>query len=806
MRVPLSWLREYVDISLTPEQLAERLTLLGMEVKGIERWGADWRKVVVGELLTVEKHPFADRLHLTTVNVGGPEILHIVCGAHNIAPGQRVPVALPGAVLPGDRRIERTEKMGIESEGMLCSGDELHITSDAEGILILPPETPLGIQLSDLYGDVILDVDVKPNRGDALCLLGLACEVASATGATVRPPEITVEEAGGPVGDRLTVDVREPELCTRFVGRWISGAKIGPSPDWVQMRLQAAGMRPVNNVVDASNYVMLELGKPTHTFDGASVRGGTIVVRLATAGERLQTLDHVDSEITDATTEIAIESAVFDPVSIRRTGHRYALRSEASLRFEKGQEFRLARMGADRVAQLTLAWAGGSVAKGRIDTAPNEPIEARLAFRPARVGKLLGEAIATAEQRDLLSRVGIATEDAPAGTRIQVALEPKPLVVDPGTEEVLVALVPTWRRDLAIEADVAEEVARVRGYETTPAHLPDTLMPAFRPSPTSVRDMLRQTLAGAGISEVVTHALVSPADEARLRWPADSSEPAIPPEVRAPDGGSITVTNPLSAQHSELRQHIGASLLDVLSLNERQGRGDVAIFEIGQCHALVDGKPAEWTRVAFLLSGAAEPAAWNRPIRQYDLDDAKGILELVCGRLRLPAPMFAPDTRGFPFHPGRALLAGTAEAGEFVGGRVAELHPDVLEAWDLRSQRVILAEVAVPGLNQPRPKSLHVEPIGRFPEVERDLAVIVNDGLLAADVESTIRRHAGELLRGLRLFDLYRGAPLAADEKSLAYRLVLGAGDRTLTEAEIDAAIVQVRTGLAEELDAHIRS
>src|ERR1035437_4340467 len=230
MRVPLRWLREYVDVQQTPEQLAERLTLLGMEVKGIEQWGADWRSVVVGELLTVEKHPFADRLQLTTVNIGSGEPLHIVCGAHNIAPGQRVPVALPGAVLPGDRRIERTEKMGIASEGMLCSGDELHITSDAEGILIMPSATPLGVQLSDLYGDVVLDVDVKPNRGDALCLIGLAREVAAAPGAPLRWPDIEVDEAGRPVGDRLKVEVREPELCPRFVGRRVAGAPTGPSP------------------------------------------------------------------------------------------------------------------------------------------------------------------------------------------------------------------------------------------------------------------------------------------------------------------------------------------------------------------------------------------------------------------------------------------------------------------------------------------------------------------------------------------------------------------------------------------------
>jgi phenylalanyl-tRNA synthetase beta chain len=828
-------LREYVDIQLTPEQLAERLTLLGMEVQGVDKWGADWRSVVVGELLTVEKHPYADRLHLTTVNIGSGEPLHIVCGAHNIAPGQRVPVALPGAVLPGERRIERTEKMGIASEGMLCSGDELHITSDAEGILILPTGTRLGVQLSDLYGDVVLDVDVKPNRGDALCLIGLAREVAAATGATLRWPEIGVEEAGGPVTDHLKVEVREPELCSRFVGRWVGGVKIGPSPDRIQMRLQAAGMRPVNNVVDASNYVMLELGKPTHTFDGAAVADGTIIVRRALPGERLETLDHVTreltadtlviadpkgaigiagvmggaaSEITDSTTEIAIESAIFDPVNIRRTGHRYALRSEASLRFEKGQEFRLARVGADRVAQLTLAWAGGVCARGTIDTAPEEPVSARLAFRPSRVGRLLGASISTSEQRALLERVGIETEPAPAETRIQVADEPKPLVVDAGADEVLVAVVPSWRRDLAIEADITEEVARVRGYEMTPAHLPDTLMPAYRHSPLRVRDAVRATLAGAGLSEVVTHALVAPADEAALGWPDDLGEelrPAVATDHPSV-GDPINGTNPLSAQHSVLRRHLIASLLDVLALNERQGRESVAVFEIGKGYGRVDGTPWEWDRLAVLLAGSSVPAGWNQQSRSFDLDDAKGIVELLCRVLRLPSVTYTADRQGRPLHPGRALTVASESGSEAIGGRVGELHPDVLARLDLRTPRVVVAELSIRGLTSGDLPNVRVAPMPRFPLVDRDLAVIVDETTSAAEVQASISRHGGELLRNLSLFDLYRGTPLATSEKSLAFRLVFGASDRTLTEAEIDAAVARVRSGIATDVGARIRS
>ncbi len=531
MRVPLSWLRDYVDIELTPEQLAERLTLLGMEVKGLERWGEDWQNVVVGELLSVERHPRADRLSLTRVTVGSGEPLEIVCGATNIAVGQRIPVALPGAVLPGERRIERTEKMGVTSNGMLCSGDELRLTADGDGILILPPEAPLGTPMADLYGDVVLDVDVKPNRGDVLSLVGLAREVAAVTGATVRFPETDPPETGDPIEGRLAVDVEEPALCPRFVARLVNGVTVGPSPDRVQMRLIAAGQRPVSNVVDVSNYVMLELGKPIHTFDARAVHDGRIVVRLARDGERMETLDHVDreldpetlliadpagplgiagvmggaaSEVSDATTDVVVESAIFDPVSIRRTAFRYGLRSEASLRFEKGQEHRLARLGADRSARLIEEWAGGTVATGVIDTNATEPPPARVPFRPARVNRLLGVEVPADEQRALLDRVGVATEPAEAGTRVPVASGPQPLEVDATETEALVAIVPTWRRDLEIEADVAEEVARVRGYELIPDILPHTPMPPYRPSPLRLRDAVREILVGAGLSETIS--------------------------------------------------------------------------------------------------------------------------------------------------------------------------------------------------------------------------------------------------------------------------------------------------------------
>jgi phenylalanyl-tRNA synthetase beta chain len=824
----LSWLRDYVDVQLTPEQLAERLTLLGMEVKTVQALGSDWQNVVVGELLAVERHPRADRLSLTRVTVGDGEPLEIVCGATNIAVGQRVPVALPGAVLPGDRRIERTEKMGVVSNGMLCSGDELQLTADADGILILPADAPLGKPLVDLYGDTVLDVDVKPNRGDALSLVGLAREVSAVTGAPVGFPETAPPETGPPIGERLRVEVEEPALCTRFVGRWVGGVTVKPSPDLVQMRLLAAGQRPVSNVVDVSNYVMLELGKPIHTFDAAAVHDRRIVVRLARDGERLETLDHVvreltldtlliadpegplaiagvmggaTSEISDSTTDVVIESAIFDPVSIRRTAFHYALRSEASLRFEKGQEHRLARLGADRTARLISEWAGGEVAGGVVDTAPEEPPAPRVAFRPARVARLLGTELPATEQRDLLARVGIATDSAAAGTQILVATAPQPLDVDPGGTETLVATVPSWRRDLAIEADIAEEVARVRGYETLSGITPHTPMPPYRHSPLRLRDTVRETLAGIGLAEAVTSALVSPAMVERF-GPIDD---IVVPGEGVASGRPVAVTNPLSSQHSVMRQSLIGSLLEVVSTNQRQGRTDVAIFEVGKGYgATEDGDSThEWWRLGLALTGAAEPASWNRTARPFDLDDAKGVIEAIARRLGLPTPGYSPLGDDPRLHPGRAARV---QAGGELAGRVGEIHPAVVDALDLREARILVAELAIAGLSGGQPSVPRTTTPSRHPAIERDLAVIVAADVPAASVEASIRSHGGPLLRAATLFDIYRGRPLGADEKSLAYRLAFQADDRTLVESEVEAAVSAVTDGLASDVGGRLRT
>ena len=837
MRVPLSWLREFVDFDLTPEQLAERLTLLGMEVKGIERRGIDWANVVVGELLAVEKHPRADRLSLTRVTTGSGEPLEIVCGATNIAVGQRVPVALPGAVLPGNRRIERTEKMGVVSNGMLCSGDELGLTADADGILILAPETPLGANLADLYGDVVLDVDVKPNRGDGLSIVGIAREVAAVTGGRVQLPPTDVVEEGPAVTDRLTVAVADEELCPRFVGRWIQGVTVGPSPDWVQMRLMAAGFRPISNVVDASNYVMVELGKPIHTFDAAAVARdaagrASIEVRLATAGERLATLDHVEreldaetlliadpdgplgiagvmggatSEVSDATRDVIVESAIFDPVSIRRTAFRYALRSEASLRFEKGHEFRLARLGADRATRLIAEWAGGTVARGAVDTNPVEPGPRRVAFRPERVDRLLGTELGADAQREVLRRIGIETEVADGDTEVAIAGGDAPASVTAPAGAAVIATVPTWRRDIDVEADLAEEVARVHGYERVPARRPSTPMPGWRETPLAARDAIREALAGAGLTEAVSYALVSPRLLEQFTW-SSQDRPAAGEGPR--EGTPITVTNPLSLDHSMLRQSLVGSLVHVVDANIRHGQADVAVFEIGKGYGRVGDGAREWWRLGLAFTGAFERPAWNRARRDADLDDVKGAIELVADVVGAGRPEYAALADEPILHPGRsATVEARFQNGDLaIGGVAGELHPRLAEAWDLRARRVIVAELSVSGLTAGSLAVVSAVPLPRFRPVERDLTVDVKDAVPAAGVTRRIREAGGALLQDVTLADTYHGQPLAADERSLTFRLRFGADDRALTDAEVDDAIGTISAALADHMGARIRS
>ena len=800
-----------------------------MEVQSIDRIGAGWNSVVVGELLEVAPHPTADRLQLTRVRVSESDApLSIVCGATNIAVGQRVPVALPGAVLPGGRQIGISTIQGTESQGMLCSGAELGLTTDSDGILILSHgpggpaglTTALGMPLEDVVGDVVLDIDVKPNRGDALSLIGLAREVAAITGSKVRWPTIEVPESGDSTDDHVYVEIGDKHLCPRFVARYVDGLKIGPSPIGVQLRLAAAGMRPISNAVDASNYVMLEMGKPIHVFDAAAVSGGMIVVRSAHDGERLETLDHVDRELTPDTLVIAdaggpigiagvmggatsevgpdttaaiVESAIFDPVSIRRTAHRYALRSEASLRFEKGQESRLARLGADRTAQLLAQWAGGRPAVGAVDTNPVDEPPKRVVYRPGRVSRLLGQQIGASEMSEALARIGIETSAPIAEDRLRI-VETEELPLDAGIEAA-VAIVPPHRLDITIEADVAEEIQRLRGYENLPPRLPDTQMPHYRPDQRRFEDTLRDLLSGRGLAEVVTNGLIAPEEHARLGFAAD-------------DAGTIRVANPVTVDHSELRRSLLPGLVSVLGRNERQRRENVQIFEVGAVHAWVDGGPWEADHLGLLLAGDWRPKSWTEAARPASVEDAKSLIEWICDRFRVGAVTYrAARAMANVEHPGRLAEVVVEHDGQpVVIGRVGELDPRYLAVSDVRAERAVFAVLELAALGPLVPQVLQVREVDRLPPAERDLAVIVSRDVPAARVAAVIRSAAGPQLTEAVLFDRYQGPPLEPSQISLAYRLHFQPIDAQLTDAQLESTIGAIATALAREVDGRIRS
>ena len=580
MRVPLSWLRDYVDVELPPQRLAEELTMRGMEVDTIEAAGAGWTDVVVGRVLEVRRHPNADTLWLTRVDVGdaGGE-LDIVCGAQNLEAGQLVPTALVGAMLPGNRRIERTKIRGEVSNGMLCSAIELELGSDADGIHILGhgDELALGAPVAEVVGETVLDVDVKPNRGDALSMVGLAREIAAITGGPLRLPDATVDEADHAAADHVVVRIDDPELNPRFTARVFTDVANGPSPDWMQRRLVAAGMRPISAVVDVTNYVMHELGQPMHAYDADTIPGGEIVVRRARPGETLETIDHVEreldermlviadrerpiglagimggasTEVGERTSNVILESAIFHGPTIRNTARRLGLRSEASMRHEKGIGHELPRFAADRAARLIAEITGARVARGIVDNDPEPKPPRRVTVEVRRMRRLLGIDVDAARVRELLEPLGFAV----AGDGDELEVE-----------------VPSHRLDVALPADVAEEVARAHGYERIDGRLPEAALPPYRTDPSEPRHVVRRVLAGLGLDEVIGHALIGPDDLERVRRDPDD------PEL-------VRLYNPLSPQHSILRPSMTPSMLAGLAENARRRRHDAWLFDIGKVY------------------------------------------------------------------------------------------------------------------------------------------------------------------------------------------------------------------------------
>ena len=815
MRVPLSWLREYVDFSMDPRQLADALTLRGMEVSGIEVAGAGWSGVVVARLLDVQRHPNADTLWLTRVDVGpaGGE-LEIVCGAQNLEVGQLVPAALPGAVLPGERRIERSKIRGVVSNGMLCSATELGLGTDADGIHILGhgDEMQAGRPVADVVGETVLDVDVKPNRGDALSMVGLAREISAITGAPLRPPSTEAVRGGGePVDARLQVRIEDPSLCPRFTALLFEDVANGPSPDWMQRRLIAAGMRPISAVVDVTNYVMHELGQPQHAYDADAIPGGEIVVRRARDGETLETIDHVtrtldgrmlviadaerpiglagimggsSTEVTEGTRRVILESAVFHGPTIRNTARRLALRSEASMRHEKGIGPDLPVLAAHRAARLMAEITGARVAPGIVDNDPGPHPRRSVEVSPERLRRLLGINV---------DRASIGTLLEPLGFEVR------------GDDSEVEVVVPWHRLDVTEPADVAEEVARTHGYDAIEGRLPRASLPAYRKDPSEPRHRVRRVLAGLGLDEVVTHALVGPDDLARAGYPNDTAE-------------LIRLYNPLSREHSILRPVMAPSMLAALAENARQRRPDAWLFEVGKRYRYRPGDAAPSDRaaetagtgryesweVAMVLAGPGVPPSPDQPARDADIGTLKGIVDGLHAALGAPAPAYRaeePNDRHPHRHPGRAALICDSSGRPY--GSLGEVHPGIVAAWDLAG-RPVDAAIDLGRLLALVPDRPTSRAVPAAQPVDRDLAVVVDEATPVAELMRVARMSAGPALGELRLFDIYRGPQVGAGRVSYAIALRFQP-EEPGDERGVEKAMNKIRGSLRHHLGAEIR-
>ncbi len=891
IRVPLSWLNDFVDIrDLDPVELAERLTLAGLEVEHI-RWvglnpspryhvppermdesdGLGWErdKIFVGEIIRTERHPDADRLLLATVEYGGDKPMTIITGAPNLRPGDtmlKVAFAVIGARLV-DPYAEGYKTMtlkagkirGIQSEGMACSEKELGISDEHEGIIILPPNAPVGMPLADYIGDAVLEMDLTPNLARNLNIIGVAREVAALYDRPLKRSQVELASIAGiirpeemprppaPAEPFVHVVIEDPDLCPRYTATLIRDVEIGPSPGWVRDRLRKAGVRPISNIVDATNYVMLEWGQPTHAFDydllverarkaaGATMndeRGmmnpeplPTIIMRRARPGERMTTLDGnerqltpdmlmitdtlgpiavggvmggLETEVNERTRNVLLEAAAFDYINNRRTSQTLRLPSEATARFSKGISPEMPVPAASRCARLMAELAGGTVVEGVEDCYPLPQRSAQVEITPAELRRILGMDVPAVQMRAILERLEFAVEEA-AGS------------------DALLVTVPWFRLDVTIPADLIEEIARVIGYDQIPTTLmDDALPPQWRNWALEGKERVRDILMGAGLQDSISYALIGP--ELNRKLLASQGEPIFnvlgPISDRAPIDISLPVIldpealvrleNPLTPAADRLRSTLLGSMLNALAGNLRTV-GRVALFEIGKVYWPQPGEllPAEPEHVAIALAGPREAGAWlNRDDTPMDFFDLKGVVEELLERLgQLGDARFEPLT-----HP----LFGPKAARVLLKSRplgvLGEVHPAVRRAFDLPDGRAAVAELQLAPLAAAVSARRAMRPLSSFPAVKEDLALLVDEGVTAEQVETAIRQAGGSLLRGVVLFDVYRGKQVPAGKKSLAYALTFQADDKTLKDADVEKVRRRIVARLGQTLGAELRT
>ncbi len=797
MLIPLSWLREYVELPGDVDALCEKLTMLGLEIESVERRGEDVKKVVVGKIMSIEKHPDADKIVVCKTDVGGAEPLQICCGAKNMKVGDKVPTAVVGASLPGGFEITQRKMRGVESQGMMCSGKELGLGDDHDGLLILDPAAPIGQDVRSVLGldEVILEIEVTPNRGDWAGLIGIARELAAAYGTPLKWPEASLMEAGPAAESAVSIAIEAPELCARYIGRVLTGVKVGPSPEWLTRRLLAAGQRPINNIVDVTNYVLLETGQPLHAFDLKTLQGGKVVVRRAHAGERIAALTGADcaltpemlliadatrpiavagivggkeTEVGEATGEILLESAYFDPVSVRRSSRSLNLITEASQRFQRGADSEMAEFASRRAARLIQECAGGTLLKGSVDVRPKAIEKKCMSLRFARTKTLLGADVSPETQEKILNSLGFETlQRSPQG---------------------LTLAVPSWRHDVSWEEDFVEEIARLYGYDKVEPSLPKVRLAERTYAPEqSMYRALREFLSAAGLTEITTWSFMAAADAHRFDLPGERLEP-------------VPLQNPLSEQHALMRTSLLPALLRIASSNLRKNRKSIGIFEVAPVYFMQDGEYAQRYHLGIALAGTAPGMHWSAPERAFDVYDLKGYVEALAGEFTTSAVTIT-GTESTSFTKGAAASVVLGASGVGIAGEVSRAGA---AAYDIDA-RVFAAELDLTRLLAAQPGPAQYTEIPAHPPALRDLAVVVDDATPAGALAEVARRAGGADLQRVDIFDIYRGKGVAEGKKSVALSLIFQARDRTLTDDETTKAIGKILKTLEREFQAQLR-
>ena len=797
MNVTLNWLKAYIDFEFSPSELADRLTMLGVEVESVKHLGTELEGVIVGSVTSIRPHPNADKLVLCQVDTGETEELQIVCGAPNAREGMLAPVATIGATLPVGLTIKRAKLRGETSQGMLCSEKELGLSGDAAGLMELSTDIPLGTPLSEALGldDVVFELEITPNRPDCLSLIGVAREIRAETGNPLKLPTVDLQESGINIRDLTSVTIGAPDLCPRYAARVIQGVEVAESPVWLQQRLESVGIGVINNIVDVTNFVLMEYGQPLHAFDYHKLAENRIVVRRARDNEQITTLDEVareltsdmlviadaekpvalagimggyDSEITETTCDVLLESAYFNPLSIRATAKALGISTEASYRFERGADPGAVLAALDRAAQLIAELTGGTICDGIVDVYPGQQPLTEIQLRPERVNFVLGTTIETAEMVQILDRLGFDVDI---------------------TGKVYQVVVPTFRSDVTREIDLIEEIARVYGYDNIPTTLPKGDIPVPAPTPkTEARRRIKHFLLAAGMMEAVNYSFCDPNCFDKIRLNADD-----------PLRNTLQLRNPLSPEMSVLRTTLTPGLLENAQHNRNHQIDTIALFEIGGVF-VHDGEEKEPERVTGVLAGQIGEGVYSDPYRHPDFFDIKGLVEgmlEVCGVVDWTLQKTDAPT----FHPGRnaEVLLGDRRIGVF-----GEVHPEVLENCDL-PYKAYLFEFDLEGLADAATFAKRFEPISIYPKVARDLAIVVDKETLSDMPTGLIYTTGGDAVDSVRLFDVYEGEQVPEGKKSLAYTITYHSATETLTDKAVNTLHDEVVKCLNRELGAELR-